>query len=44
MESDRKARIGSINYAVRAPLLRWLEAEGKQAAKRDGGYRALDVG
>ncbi len=29
-ESDRKARIGSINYAVRAPLLRWLEAEGKQ--------------
>ena len=33
-ESARKARIGSINYAVRAPLLRWLEAEGKLAAEQ----------
>lgn len=43
-ESQRKARIGSINYAVRAPLLRWLEAEGKLASERIGGYRLLDVG
>jgi SAM-dependent methyltransferase len=43
-ESARKARIGSINYAVRAPLLRWLEAEGKLAAESRVAYRALDVG
>jgi SAM-dependent methyltransferase len=43
-ESARKARVGSINYAVRAPLLRWLEAEGKLAATQREGYRALDVG
>src|SRR6476620_8709156 len=43
-ESARKARVGSINYAVRAPLLRWLEAEGKLAATQREGSRALDVG
>ena len=43
-EPIRKARIGSINYAVRAPLLRWLEYEAGLAAQRYGRYRALDVG
>jgi len=43
-EAAHKARLGSINYAVRAPLLRWLREEGRLAAARYGSYRVLDVG
>src|SRR5688500_3222099 len=39
-----RARVGSINYAVRAPLLAWLDREANRAAESYGSYRVLDVG
>jgi len=41
----RRARRSSPGYAVRAPLLRWLEEEGEAAAQAHGrSLRVLDVG
>lgn len=40
----RKPSYGSTNYAVREPLLRWLEAEAERAGKRSSPCRVLDVG
>lgn len=34
----------SATYAVRAPLVRWLESEAERAARDLGRYRVLDVG
>jgi SAM-dependent methyltransferase len=43
-ESARKPSYSATNYAVRAPLVRWLEDEAGRAAQRYGRYRVLDVG
>jgi SAM-dependent methyltransferase len=42
--SARNPSYGETNYAVRAPLVRWLEEEARQAGERYGRYRVLDVG
>jgi SAM-dependent methyltransferase len=35
---------GRPTYAVRAPLVRWLEAEARRAHEELGPYRLLDIG
>jgi SAM-dependent methyltransferase len=43
-ESARRPSYATTNYAVRAPLARWLESEAARAAERYGRFRVLDVG
>lgn len=40
----RKPRRTSITWAVRAPLVAWMQAEGERADRERGSYRVLDVG
>jgi SAM-dependent methyltransferase len=42
--SARSPSYSETNYAVRAPLVRWLEREAAAAGDRYGRYRVLDVG
>jgi SAM-dependent methyltransferase len=42
-ERRRHPSASSATWAVRAPLAAWLQSEAL-AARRDGGYRVLDVG
>lgn len=42
-EERRRPRLSSATWGVRAPLAAWLQGEAV-AARRDGGYRVLDVG
>jgi SAM-dependent methyltransferase len=43
-EGRRKPSLRSPNYAVRAPLARWLRGEAELARRRDTKPRLLDVG
>ncbi len=44
--ADRRSpTIGRPSYAVRAPLVAWLQSEAEEAGRRhDGRYRVLDIG
>lgn len=42
--SARSPSYAATSYAVRAPLVRWLEVEAARAGERYGRYRVLDVG
>lgn len=43
-DTARRPSYSATNYAVRAPLVRWLEREAASAGERYGRYRVLDVG
>ncbi len=43
-DDKRNPRRSSPNYAVRAPLARWLQAEAQRAGRDLGRVRVLDVG
>jgi SAM-dependent methyltransferase len=42
--SARSPSYAETNYAVRGPLVRWLQQEAARAGERYGTYRVLDVG